>query len=396
MLKQVSLITFLGLCVYGLSLTSLSAEECYPPCYGASSCDPLDRCWGEAEYLYWSVKDSPEPVPFVVESLSESPVLNSPGSTVVLGNEKIKSHWRSGGRFSIGYWFDHSHRLGAEINYLMLPDVFKSKSVSAQGLPGSAFLSAPYFNVITGLEDSVGIALPGVYQGFAKLKLGNCMQNSELNLLAVIPYDNSMMNITLIAGFRYWNFDEELSFKTNSPNVLLPDIYFTQDKFHASNNFYGGQIGVKFDCIYHYFTLSLKGKVALGSLCHEAKISGLLTTNDFSGTGIVQTFSGGYFTMPSNIGKHKHCCFAVIPEANVNLGCQITDNFSMQVGYSFLFVNNVLWAANTIDREINPTQSTALSNNPHPVRIGEKRPRALSKLSNFWAQGINVGMELTF
>ena len=50
------------------------------------------RFWGSAEYLYWKIKDSPEPVPLVVTApaiKNKTPILGEPGTRVVLGGKNI-------------------------------------------------------------------------------------------------------------------------------------------------------------------------------------------------------------------------------------------------------------------------------------------------------------------
>jgi hypothetical protein len=67
-----------------------------------------------------------------------------------------------------------------------------------------------------------------------------------------------------------------------------------------------------------------------------------------------------------------------------------------QIGYNALFANNVLWAGKLIDKRINPSQSSTLSNTPTPILVGEPLPRANLKSSNFWAQGLTAGLRFEF
>jgi len=395
MLKKISMLTLFSVCTSFAVLPSLQAQDCgqycTPCCY-----DPCDTCcdrfWVDADYLYWKIKDSPESVPLVVEV----PLIPGPNTTV-LGGSKIKNNWRSGGKFALGYWFDDACCFGAEANYFFLAKGTRQSTVSSSAAPGSPNLIIPFFNASTGLEDSTGLAIPGLYQGTATLKLSNRMQGAELNALMSIPYSCST-SFGLLAGFRWWNFDEHLTFATDSP--FIPpnplDVFTTVDKFHAENNFYGGQIGAKFDYNCDSFFLNVKAKVALGALYQKAEIDGEFVTNDFNGFGTTQTFAGGYFALPSNIGQHTKTRFSVLPEVNVNLGYAVTEHLRLQVGYSFLYVSNVLWAGNQIDRNINPTQSSAINNTPTPVLVGQASPSASLKSESLWVQGLNVGFEFKF
>lgn len=369
-------------------------------CYSYENCGCASRFWGEAEYLYWKVKNSPIPVPLLVEGPvvpGGSPVLDLPDTKILLGDEHIKTKWRSGGRFTVGYWFNDSHCFGAEASYFFLAKDSKKQSASSDGSIGSPFLTIPFFDIVTSQESSTTVARPGVFQGKATLKLTNYMQGGELNALTSIPY-GCTMNFGLLAGFRYWNFVEHLSFDTDSPFVppLPLDIFQTEDKFHVRNNFYGGQIGAKLDYLCNKFFLNIKGKVALGAMYQKLDIHGNLLTNDFNNFGEPQSFPGGYLALPTNIGQHRRTRFSVIPEANINLGYQVTDCLRLQIGYNFIYVTNVLWAGKQIDRKINPSQSSAIDDTPTPILVGEERPKAKLKNGNLWVQGVSAGLEFSF
>lgn len=377
--------------------SSLQAEDCFVDYAEPRYCELYDTVcglfWADAEYLYWKVKDSPEPVPLLVEI----PLAAGPNK-VVLGGHKIDNEWRSGGKFSLGYWFDDSRCYGLEGIYFFLPQNSYKKSVSSNGLAGSPHLATPYFDVTTGQEAFVNVAVPTQFAGTATLKLRNSMQGFELNILRSLSTCDCAMNFEALFGFRYWNFDEHLTFATDSPYVPPnpSDVFITKDKFRAENNFYGAQIGGEFEYDYCSFYLNIKGKLALGAITQHAIIHGHLLTNDFNNFGTSQEFTGGYLTMPSNIGHHKQTRFAVLPEINLNVGYEIMDGLRLQVGYSFLYVSSVLWAGKEIDPNINPTQSAAIAFTPNPVLVGEALPKAKHRSEDLWVQGLNAGIEFRF
>ena len=136
-----------------LSSQIFAQEESYEPsqfCCDESvdcGCKCPQRFWGGAEYLYWKIKNSPEPVPFLATApviKNHHAVLGKPDSSVILGGKDIRNHWRSGGRFKIGAWFDNECRYGAEANYFFLPDESKHQKRSANGLAGSPFWSVHF------------------------------------------------------------------------------------------------------------------------------------------------------------------------------------------------------------------------------------------------------------
>ncbi|MEI8366554.1 MAG: BBP7 family outer membrane beta-barrel protein [Parachlamydiaceae bacterium] len=397
---------------FSLNLQLQANQSCYAPgCERKCppvACDPCkctDRVWVDAEYLYWQIKNSPEPVPLVIQSATNDPTLGSAGSTVVLGGNSINNDWRSGGKISCGYWFDDARCFGVDASYFFLPSTSTRQSVSSSGLPGTSFLAIPFFNVTSAAESSFVIANPdpllhnGAYSALAELKTRNQVQGAELNGLMTFPCGCGL-NMAVLAGFRYWNFNESLNFTVNSPYLAYPeDVFTTIDKFDVQNNFYGGQLGVAFDYMYDCFFVNLKAKVALGANCGRVDINGSLLTNEFNpvfSTGAPQSYIGGFFADPTNIGNHSKTLFSVIPEVNINIGYQIMDSLRLQVGYTFMYASNVLWAGKEIDSNLNTTQIPAIAFEPSPTLVGAPSPTPLTRTDGFWAQGVNVGLEFSF
>ncbi len=370
---------------------SLPAELC---------CDRTDSYWVETEYLLWRIQDSPKVIPLVVEGPvvpHGSPVLNQPDTSVVLGGKTIGSNWRSGGRCALGMWYDQLRCLGFEARYFCLPTQSTQQAVSSNGTPGSPFLTVPFFDVTTDQESSDTLARPGAFAGMATLKVSNSMQGAELNVLTEIPY-SCEWNFSLLAGLRYWNFIERLSFDTSSPNVppRRPDVFKTDDRFNVKNNFYGGQIGGGFTYNWNCFTVQVVGKVALGALCQSSHIEGDLFTNNFNGRGAPVSYEGAYFALPTNSGYHKETRFSVIPEAKLILSYQVTPCVWVQIGYTFLYASEVLWATKQPDRNINPTQSPVIEFAPNPLLTGQPAPKGSLHSAGLWVQGLNAGLTWEF
>lgn len=355
--------------------------------------------WAEAEYLYWQFRDSPEPIPFVTEGprvRNGAPVLGQPGTKVILGGKDIKDNGHSGGRFALGYWLDECHDFGGEISYLFLLNNSNPKSVFSNGQTGSPFLAIPFINANTNQESSTNLAIAGQFSGKGKLKIENDMQSVELNGLAKLAWDQCY-DIYGLAGFRYWNFYETLTFSTNSPSVNPPlDVFKTKDKFKANNQFYGGQIGADVQGYWNCFSLKVQGKIALGAMVKRTSIRGLLETNDYNNFGAVQDFFAGYFALPTNKGSKTNTKFAVIPEVAVKLKYHFNNGLSLQVGYTFLYANEVQWTGNMIDRVINPTQAPAITGTTSTTVVGVRRPKRLFETKSFWAQGLNAGVRYDF
>lgn len=372
-------------------------------CYSAGEKNECGRSfWADVDYLYWKIQDSPEPVPLVIQGSTNvvlPPVLGAPNSSLVLGGKKINTGWRSGAKVALGGWFDADQCYGAEVNYFILPNTSKKCSVSSNGSPSSSFVSVPYFNVVTSAQDSIAIASPFLsIAGTATLKLTNNMQGAELNALIIIPSCFCRSKFIALAGFRYWRYGEHLTFSTNSPfnPPHVADTYTTKDTFSTKNNFYGGQLGLVWEYDYRCVSLTAKGKISLGAMRESLVIDGDLLTNDYNNFGAVVNYLGGYFALPTNIGEYCQTKFAAIPEVNINAGYQLFDWMRIKLGYTFIYVSDMLWAGEQIDRRINPTQAESYTGAVPPLLLGYPSPKACPKSKGLWVQGLNVGVEFGF
>jgi hypothetical protein len=82
--------------------------------------------------------------------------------------------------------------------------------------------------------------------------------------------------------------------------------------------------------------------------------------------------------------------FAVAPEATISVGYQICENVRAYVGYNFLYISDVARPANQIDRAVNTSFL------PPPSPTLPVRPAFVFKGTDFWAQGINFGLEFRY
>ena len=271
--------------------------------------------------------------------------------------------------------------------------------MSSDASPSSSPLSVPYFNVVTTSEDSVPISSPFFsIAGTAALRVTNKIQGAELNALATIPSSFRRSQFIALAGFRYWNFREHLTFSVNSPfnPPHVADTYTTKDTFNTKNNFYGGQLGAVWEYDYRRLSITAKGKIALGGMCESSVINGYLLTNDYNNFGAVLEYPGGYFALPTNIGKHSQTRFAAIPELNFNLGLRLFDWMQLKLGYTFMYVSNMVWAGKQIDHNINPTQAVTYTGAVPPVLLGLASPSPSLNTDGLWVQGLNAGVEFRF
>ena len=107
-----------------------------------------------------------------------------------------------------------------------------------------------------------------------------------------------------------------------------------------------------------------------------------------------QTVPGGLLALQSNTGQSNRHTFALVPEAQVNLGVQVTEHLFAYLGYNFLYWNKVGQPGESIDRTVNPglVPTSATFGTPG----GPARPGRVFAETDFWAHGLNAGLAIEF
>jgi hypothetical protein len=171
-----------------------------------------------------------------------------------------------------------------------------------------------------------------------------------------------------------------------------------QDNFAVKNEFYGGQLGLNSEWRRGRWSVNLLTKVALGTTHETIDIAGTQTITAAPGANAVPGTYPGLLAQPSNIGHHTHDSFAVAPEVGLNVGWQATNHLKLFVGYNFLYWSNIVRAGDQIDTVVDVVPSRLNGNAVPPLvqPAGATRPMVPFKETDFWAQGINVGLQLTW
>jgi hypothetical protein len=240
------------------------------------------------------------------------------------------------------------------------------------------------------------INAPGFTSHTASLTTSSRLMGAEGNgIWKLVSRDD--LRVSFLGGFRWLQLNESLTFADSvigEPGTLAEGFVFNSlDEFSTRNDFYGGQLGARFEFSRGRLLVNATGKVALGAMHENVVINGVAVTNFFGGP--VQTLPGGIFAQQSNMGSFNRDRFAVVPEVNLNVGYKVTDRTRVHVGYTFLYVSDVARPGNQIDRVINPTQ-TNFANTVGLVPTPPARPEFNFNHSDFWAHGINFGIELRF
>jgi hypothetical protein len=347
--------------------------------------------YASAEYLLWWTKNSGLPA-LVTTSPPGTPremagVLGAPGTVVLFGGSGADNEERSGGRFTIGWWCDDCRTIGLESSFLFLGERSSQFQASSPGIP---ILARPFFDVLAGQEASQLVAFPGIVGGRVAVTSSSSLWGAELNARTAW-WRGCWWHVDGLLGFRYFGLDEDLRVGENLITSSLSRIDVL-DHFGTHNNFYGGQLGFEVGFKLNRWSLDLLGKAALGNTHEIINING---STSFSVPGTPTSLQpGGLLAQPTNSGHFTRDHFAVLPEAGVKLGYQVTNHVHLFVGYSFVYLSDVARPGGAVDRGINVSQ---LPSQFGPGTLaGPARPALTTKGTDFWAQGINFGLEFRY
>lgn len=356
--------------------------------------------WASADYLLWWMKNGPLPAPLVTtnpNAFGSIGALNDPGTRVLFGGNSHDLDYNpfSGGRVTVGGCFNEQGTIGGELSGFL----FATQDVGfLAASPGGAapIVSIPFnatvpFNLNPAGETSLNAGnTPNAVGVSSSSRLWGAEANGLLLLFA-----KPRTSLTLLGGFRYLDLDERLGLNDTFNDAATGGSLSVTDGFHTHNQFYGGQLGLRSLTYFGRLSVAATAKCALGVDDELSEISGNtgVTKGAFGfPTGVVP---GGVFAEPSNIGRHTDTPFTVVPEAQFQVGYDLTHRIRATVGYDFLYVNDVLRPGAQIDRNINPTQSV-LFGGTGGVLNGPGAPSGATSHSDFWTQGINLGLQFRF
>jgi hypothetical protein len=367
--------------------------------YAAEMKQDDTRVWAQVSFLHWWVRRDSTP-PLVTTGDPANPnvgALGNPDTTVLLGGGAIGPREFSGIQANFGMWLDPERLESLEIGGFWLGKNSRQYRFASDA-NGSPPLAQPL--IASGAETGLVFALPGSFAGSFAVNSTMDLHGLDLNLGRNILRLNGWTIDSLI-GFRYLYMNDALDIRQDytggnlafNGTVLPAGAHvLLADSFDMTNRFYGGTIGARLNWTAGRFDLGAVLKVSLGATAHVSDISG--SSSSAINGAITNTVVGGTLAQVSNIGRTTSTDFSVVPELNLTAGYQITCQLRLLVGYTVLDWNRVQRAGDQIDRRIDFSQVPSV-NGFVPGAVGTS-PIFPANRTDFWAQGINVGLELRF
>ena len=372
------------------------------------------RLYGGGEFLLWWINGFNTP-PLVTTGpatataghVATSGFLGGSGVSTLAGGERLDGNDPYyGGRFTLGLWLEDEHTLGVEGNFLFLGRRSQDSSFNSAEFP---VLTRPFTLASNGQSFGQIVAMPGVHipgdgtagtvsTGSVAVNSQSEMWGGEVNLRTNLCHD-CRSYLDLVGGFRYLELDESLTI--NEATVAGPGMtrffpslagtaFQIADRFATQNRFYGGQVGVAGE-FFLANRLSVGGaaEVAIGATYESIEVQGsTLSIKGATSTAV----KGGLLALPSNSGRFHRDPFAVLPDGTLNVGYYVTPHLRLSVGYDSLYWSRVARPGDQIDTTVDASKvpsfrglGFAAAPIAHPVPT--------LKESDFWAEGVNVGLE---
>jgi hypothetical protein len=364
--------------------------------------DPLRKhFYVSAEYLYWWTKHDHVPVlvttgdPNSADPNDRFGFLGQPSTQVLFGGDGINGGGTSGFRVTTGCWLDMYQEEGLEVSGFLLGGQGTHFRASSADFP---VLARPFLAANSNTEFSQLVAFPGIATGNVSIDTVSQLWGIEANLRCNL-FCCCDRRIDLFGGFRYLDLVESINIVENiqgsasAPGSFANTQALVFDRFATHNSFYGGQIGLDSEWRWGRWFLDVKGKLGIGGTTSEITINGGQTFFNPDGS-IRSAVPGGLLALNSNSGKFHKDHFSFVPEITMNLGYQLTDNIRVFAGYNFLYWTGVIRPGDQIDRSLDVNRIPNFPVAAPPLNT--IHPTVPFKTTDFWATGVNVGIEFRY
>jgi hypothetical protein len=352
-----------------------------------------------AEYLLWWIKPRQAP-PLVTSGNINDAIpgaLGQPGTKVLIGGGGTDQHEsESGGRVSGIYWFDLDHTLGIDASAFLMENISYWTRIGGSGNDPKLVLSRPFFDPNFNIQNADPLVVPGVQGAQLAINEPRRFWGADANFRCSECVDwGPFTRITFLAGVRYLWLDEKLVI--GELETDLPDIFGNPgntvqllDSFATRDRFYGGQLGIEGEARVGPVVLTLGYKGAVGPTKQEVTITGASLLTEPDGTQFFDP-KRGLLVQPSNLTSQSRWRTSMVNEITMRLAWEFNPHVQAWLGYNFLYWTKVVRPGDQIDPVVNvgaigdPGQ---FGTSPHPLFFYHT--------TGFWAQGLTVGLMVSF
>ncbi len=388
--------------------------------------------YGGFEYLHWWTRGMTVPSVMTTSPdgtpIGEAGVLGFPTTNSLLGPGRLDVQDNAGGRFNFGFYLDPCHCSSIESDFFLLEG--SRFSPLAQSPQEYAILARPYFNTISGMQDAELVGYPGITEGSvvavgetdflgggvalrrnlycgSGVHLGGGKLSSHLagcfngidngcgwacSKLQWLPGGGLMpIRVDGIVGWRAYELQEQFTITENrtATDPMGADPVGTAttmvDQFETRNTFNGAVFGTDADWSHGRWGVASRLRVSLGQMRRRASIAGRTTVTT---PGVATaSYNAGLQALASNIGSYADNEFVAVPEVGFDAYYLLRPHMRIKAGYTFMYLTDVWRPGTVLDTSLDPRLI------PPPTVATAANPAFVPRSDDFWAQGINLGVE---
>jgi hypothetical protein len=317
----------------------------------------------------------------VSESSTTAGIL--PDATILFGGGRIGTNMQAGGRLDIGTWTDQSQCFGIGDRFFGLGRDSSEFNITSLQNP---VLAIPFHDFATDANNALLVAYPGLRTGEIHIgSTSSVLGNDVYGRFLVCRDCNGRLDF--ITGWNYTRVADNVEINSTSTvtevggNVPVGTVRDTHDRFAARNEFNGAIFGLMWEGQCGCWSTNLLARMSIGNMHEQVGITG--STRIAVPGQPVTTTNGGLFTADSNTGQFGRDEFTAITEAGFTIGYRIAPCTRFTVGYTFMYWSDLVSPGKSIDTSIGDDDTTV-------------RPRFTFKHSDFWVQGVNLGLVREF
>jgi hypothetical protein len=363
----------------------MCGQSCGPSCGQGCGCDSYmgggDMCCGPT--LWWLDVDFTfgwrrgKGYPTLVTGEPDG-VLPGAENLYKAGNET--SQMNPGMRIDVGTWIDQCQVIGVGGRFWFLGKDSGDYSVTSDNQP---VIARPFFDADLEQQDALLVAFPGLRSGGVAIQATNEVLGGDA-YMRMLLMKTCYGRIDAIGGYQFSRINDDFRIVSNTlaladdGGIIEGTTFRIEDQFDTRNEFHGGSLGLMWERECCGWTWNVMGKVGLGNMRQTAIVNGFNTVTVPGAAAVTE--QGGLLTADTNIGQLTRDEFCAVPELNLGLSYRIRPCLSLSVGYNFMYWTDVLRPGDIIDTTID-TDGTL-----------ETRPLLALNSSNYWVQGLNLGM----
>lgn len=345
---------------------------------GCMPCMPIcgETLWVELDFLLWWREGRNFPP---LATANDPGLL--PNAPILFGGDQLKEQARPGGRLEVGWWLDSCQSIGIGGHFVSLGDAETRFSVDSNDMD---FLARPFLNVdpAVNAQDAQVIFNTAIGQTGSMDLLTDSEFTAADAFVRCLWLRNACSRVDFIFGYQFGRLDEGLVIQTQTTD---PDLgsFGVMDSILTENEFHGGHFGLQGEYRWGMVGLELMGKFAFGNLQQRAVLSGA-TSNSTQNSGLL-------VQQETNAGVWEQDESAYMHDVGAKLTYYPVERLKLSIGYSLMFISDVLRPGDQIDLAIDGRFFPATT-----APADATRPAFDFDSTHFYLHGINVGLECNF